>query len=46
MESLDPNFALDASLVALTILMQLNRKGFSKIFCDDGTEKLLTPTRQ
>ena len=46
MEKLDPNFAWDSSLVLLSMLMQLNRKGFSKIFYDDEKEKLLTPTRQ
>ena len=45
METLDPNFAWDASVVAITLLMQLNRKGFSKLFYDEEKEKLLTPTR-
>ena len=44
MESLGPTFTWDASVVAISILMQLNRKGFSKIFYDDEKEKLMTPT--
>ena len=33
-------------MVAISILMQLNRRGFSKIFYDDEKAKLMTPTIQ